>query len=536
MAAAPGGSAQPAGPGPRLGFSTADSGVGMSGLNPGPAVPMKDHDAIKLFVGQIPRGLDEQDLKPLFEEFGRIYELTVLKDRLTGLHKGCAFLTYCARDSALKAQSALHEQKTLPGMNRPIQVKPAASEGRGGLDDQISQFLPAPYYIFRREKAYVPSLAEQLGLYNLLECGGMISAHCKVQLSSLQEDRKLFVGMLGKQQGEEDVRRLFQPFGHIEECTVLRSPDGTSKGCAFVKFGSQGEAQAAIQGLHGSRTMAGASSSLVVKLADTDRERALRRMQQMAGHLGAFHPAPLPLGACGAYTTAILQHQAALLAAAQGPGLGPVAAVAAQMQHVAAFSLVAAPLLPAAAANSPPGSGPGTLPGLPAPIGVNGFGPLTPQTNGQPGSDTLYNNGLSPYPAQSPGVADPLQQAYAGMHHYAAAYPSAYAPVSTAFPQQPSALPQQQREGPEGCNLFIYHLPQEFGDAELIQTFLPFGAVVSAKVFVDRATNQSKCFGFVSFDNPTSAQTAIQAMNGFQIGMKRLKVQLKRPKDANRPY
>ncbi|XP_054954470.2 beta-hexosaminidase subunit alpha isoform X9 [Pan paniscus] len=351
-----------------------------------------------------------------------------------------------------------------------------------------------------------------------------------------REDRKLFVGMLGKQQGEEDVRRLFQPFGHIEECTVLRSPDGTSKGCAFVKFGSQGEAQAAIQGLHGSRTMAGASSSLVVKLADTDRERALRRMQQMAGHLGAFHPAPLPLGACGAYTTAILQHQAALLAAAQGPGLGPVAAVAAQMQHVAAFSLVAAPLLPAAAANSPPGSGPGTLPGLPAPIGVNGFGPLTPQTNGQPGSDTLYNNGLSPYPAQSPGVADPLQQAYTGMHHYAAAYPSAYAPVSTAFPQQPSALPQQQREGPEGCNLFIYHLPQEFGDAELIQTFLPFGAVVSAKVFVDRATNQSKCFGFVSFDNPTSAQTAIQAMNGFQIGMKRLKVQLKRPKDANRPY
>jgi RNA recognition motif-containing protein len=40
----------------------------------------------------------------------------------------------------------------------------------------------------------------------------------------------------------------------------------------------------------------------------------------------------------------------------------------------------------------------------------------------------------------------------------------------------------------------------------------------------------------VSFDNPSSAQAAIQSMNGFQIGMKRLKVQLKRPKDANRPY
>ncbi|XP_076011825.1 CUGBP Elav-like family member 4 isoform X5 [Genypterus blacodes] len=408
---------------------------------------MKDHDAIKLFIGQIPRNLEEKDLKPLFEEFGKIYELTVLKDRFTGMHKGCAFLTYCARESALKAQSALHEQKTLPGMNRPIQVKPADSEGRG-------------------------------------------------------EDRKLFVGMLGKQQSEEDVRRLFETFGQIEECTVLRGPDGASKGCAFVKFSSHAEAQAAINSLHGGQTMPGASSSLVVKFADTDKERTLRRMHQMAGQLGIFSPMTIQFGAYGAYSHAMMQQQAALMAATQGSYLNPMAAIAAaQMQQMAAFN-------------------------------VNG----------------LVATPMTPSSAQSPTVTDPLQQAYAGVQHYAAAYPAAYAPISQAFPQQPTIIPQQQREGkseqarppkikgPEGCNLFIYHLPQEFGDAELMQMFLPFGNVISAKVFVDRATNQSKCFGFVSFDNPSSAQAAIQAMNGFQIGMKRLKVQLKRPKDANRPY
>ncbi|XP_026504295.1 CUGBP Elav-like family member 6 isoform X23 [Terrapene carolina triunguis] len=438
----------------------------MNGLSPGPAgIAMKDHDAIKLFVGQIPRNLEEGDLKPLFEEFGKIYELTVLKDRFTGMHKGCAFLTYCARDSALKAQSALHEQKTLPGMNRPIQVKPADSEGRG--------------------------------------------------------DRKLFVGMLGKQQSEDDVRRLFEPFGQIEECTILRGPDGASKGCAFVKYGSHGEAQAAINSLHGSQTMPGASSSLVVKFADTDKERTLRRMHQMAGQLGIFNPMTIQFGAYGAYTQAIMQQQAALMAAAQGTCLNPMAAIAAaQMQQMAAFNvsgLVAAPMTPSSGTSTPPGISTAPVPSIATPIGVNGFSPLPPQTNGQPASETIYTNGIHPYPAQSPTVADPLQQAYAGMQHYAGpAYPAAYAPISQAFPQQAPIIPQQQREGPEGCNLFIYHLPQEFGDAELMQMFLPFG--------------------FVSFDNPTSAQAAIQAMNGFQIGMKRLKVQLKRPKDANRPY
>ena len=42
--------------------------------------------------------------------------------------------------------------------------------------------------------------------------------------------------------------------------------------------------------------------------------------------------------------------------------------------------------------------------------------------------------------------------------------------------------------------------------------------------------------GFVSYDSPLSAQAAIQAMNGFQVAQKRLKVQLKRSKDASKPY
>ncbi|XP_051058103.1 CUGBP Elav-like family member 4 isoform X3 [Phodopus roborovskii] len=442
-----------------LGSSPGSAGH-MNGLSHSPGnpstIPMKDHDAIKLFIGQIPRNLDEKDLKPLFEEFGKIYELTVLKDRFTGMHKGCAFLTYCERESALKAQSALHEQKTLPGMNRPIQVKPADSESRGG-----SSCLRQP-----------PS-----------------------------QDRKLFVGMLNKQQSEDDVRRLFEAFGNIEECTILRGPDGNSKGCAFVKYSSHAEAQAAINALHGSQTMPGASSSLVVKFADTDKERTMRRMQQMAGQMGMFNPMAIPFGAYGAYAQALMQQQAALMASvAQGGYLNPMAAfAAAQMQQMAALNmngLAAAPMTPTSGGSTPPGITAPAVPSIPSPIGVNGFTGLPPQANGQPAAEAVFANGIHPYPAQSPTAADPLQQAYAGVQQYAGpAYPAAYGQISQAFPQPPPMIPQQQREGPEGCNLLIYHLPQEFGDAELMQMFLPFGNVISSKVFVDRATNQSKCFG-----------------------------------------
>ncbi|XP_075788877.1 CUGBP Elav-like family member 4 isoform X3 [Pelodiscus sinensis] len=477
----------------------------MNGLTHSPGnpatIPMKDHDAIKLFIGQIPRNLDEKDLKPLFEEFGKIYELTVLKDRFTGMHKGCAFLTYCERESALKAQSALHEQKTLPGMNRPIQVKPADSESRGDT-----------------EKERWTWHGIQLKPSTILPFSGLTS----LIAASTMCDRKLFVGMLNKQQSEDDVRRLFEAFGNIEECTILRGPDGNSKGCAFVKYSSHAEAQAAINALHGSQTMPGASSSLVVKFADTDKERTMRRMQQMAGQMGMFNPMAIQFGAYGAYAQALMQQQAAIMASvAQGGYLNPMAAfAAAQMQQMAALNmngLAAAPMTPTSGGSTPPGITAPAVPSIPSPIGVNGFTGLPPQANGQPAAEAVFANGIHPYPAQSPTAADPLQQAYAGVQQYAGpAYPAAYGQISQAFPQPPPMIPQQQREGPEGCNLFIYHLPQEFGDAELMQMFLPFG--------------------FVSFDNPASAQAAIQAMNGFQIGMKRLKVQLKRPKDANRPY
>ena len=90
------------------------------------------------------------------------------------------------------------------------------------------------------------------------------------------------------------------------------------------------------------------------------------------------------------------------------------------------------------------------------------------------------------------------------------------------------------QEGPEGANLFVYHLPHEMTDSDLTTLFVPYGTILSAKVYVDKQTGESKGFGFVSFNSFEAAQEAIKHMNGFQIDSKRLKVQVKKKRVGER--
>ncbi|XP_019634376.1 PREDICTED: CUGBP Elav-like family member 2 isoform X17 [Branchiostoma belcheri] len=527
-----------------------------------------DTDTIKMFVGQIPRSMDEKDLRQMFEEFGPVYQLNVLRDRATGQSRGCCFVTFYRRKDAIAAQNALHNLKTMPGMSHPIQMKPANNENRNA------------------------------------------NGECPV------EERKLFVGMVSKKCNESDVRIMFAPYGTIEECTVLRDQNGQSRGCAFVTFSTRASALNAIKALHQSQTMEGCSSPLVVKFADTQKDKEQKRLQQLNAQawsqmnalasLAALNPQYLAsavkpnidnqmtslssqyLGSLGfnsvsddhrhifASSPSLLQqaalgNQAAfnqqltagdirqLYTPTTGSSTGGDIRQLYTTTGTSSGGSYSSSSSPWDGSNLGGNTNTSALSGLGALAGLQGLG--TPNSTlglqaltGLSGMGSLNGTLGAATALTASGTAgngvDPLSQAYSGIQQFAgmeprqsnvgqnlATFPNGYGTAgqlgATAAGKQKEG---EQQQGPEGANLFIYHLPQEFGDQDLMQTFMPFGNVISAKVFIDKQTNLSKCFGFVSYDNPVAAQAAIQAMNGFQIGMKRLKVQLKRPKDANKPY
>ena len=71
-----------------------NSSSGSTGVNNS---EQPDPDFIKMFVGQIPRSMDENDLRKMFEEFGRVHQINVLRDKVTGQSKGRASVRYACR-------------------------------------------------------------------------------------------------------------------------------------------------------------------------------------------------------------------------------------------------------------------------------------------------------------------------------------------------------------------------------------------------------------------------------------------------------
>lgn len=416
---------------------------------------------VKLFVGRLPRTIDEATLTPLFSPFGRVMETVIIRDKASGVHKGSAFIKMASITEADAAVRALHNVKVLDPQFGPIQVKYANGE------------------------------PERLGL-------SVDSAQAGQDLG------KLFVGSVARNMTEQDVRQIFEPYGKIEEVVVLKDP-GTkqSRGCAFVKFAYKEQALQAIKALHGVVTTPGSSRPLEVKFAENRRAAPATSSSALSS-----------FPASGVMATAAVRGNgtsADLLSQQQQPphsNLNPRSAGG----WTEYFTADGRAYYHNAATNTTHWTKPPEFDRLASRLAAS-----VPQA---PGVATSHC-ASSVFGVPSGGQSSVLGS-YAGSPNVS----------SLAGPDSSSASGgdgsgHTEIAGPPGANVFVFHIPNEWTQNDLIAHFSPFGPVVSCYIASDRVTGRNKGYGFVSYNNIHSAANAVLGMNGYLVGTKRLKVSIK---------
>jgi len=84
-------------------------------------------------------------------------------------------------------------------------------------------------------------------------------------------------------------------------------------------------------------------------------------------------------------------------------------------------------------------------------------------------------------------------------------------------------------------NLFVGGLAYKVTDDELNEFFSTVGTVTSAKVIVDKYSNQSKGFGFVEMSSEEEAKKAVEELNGKELEGRPIAVSEARPREDRKP-
>ncbi len=83
--------------------------------------------------------------------------------------------------------------------------------------------------------------------------------------------------------------------------------------------------------------------------------------------------------------------------------------------------------------------------------------------------------------------------------------------------------------------LFVGNLPWSATNDDLQQAFSQHGAVTSATILTDKMTGRSRGFGFVEMENDAEAEAAIAALNGTDMGGRKIIVNEARPMTERPP-
>ncbi|XP_073952148.1 synaptotagmin binding cytoplasmic RNA interacting protein isoform X7 [Choristoneura fumiferana] len=330
----------------------------------------------EVFCGKIPKDMYEDELIPLFERCGAIWDLRLMMDPMTGANRGYAFVTFTSRDATLRAVQELDNHEIKPGKTLRIKVSVPnlrlfvgnipKSKGKeeileefgkltAGLVEVIIYSSPDDkkknrgFCFLEYESHKAASLAKRrLGTGRIKgECCQVWGCDIIVDWADPQEEpdehtmskvKVLYVRNLTQEITEEALKEQFERFGAVERVKKI-------KDYAFVHFEERDCAVKAMQDLDG-KELGGARLEVSLAKPPSDKKKKEeilrareRRMMQMIHGRGGFdwcscspvhgamrgrtpQPQPRPPCARGDYGGWVMSWDGRAMGAARGGGRG----------------------------------------------------------------------------------------------------------------------------------------------------------------------------------------------------------------------
>lgn len=348
-------------------------------------------------------------------------------------------------------------------------------------------------------------------------------------------DIKLFIARIPKTYEEPDIRKIFEEYGEVKDAAVIRDKvTNAHKSCAFVRMVSISQADAAIKGLNNTFVVDATLGPLLVKYAAGETERL--GFTSLVGEPGnndaKLFVGSIPKTADEAFLRELFEPYGTvedifIMKDQNGGGKG-CAFIKMAYKEQALYAIRSL-------------DGTKQLEGCFRPIEVRFAETKANKQQTPMQSHIAAGHGRMPvvqppYPVPSPSQVRQvgIWREYISPEGKPYFYNEQTGHTQWEKPPEFDAMlgTQQGQNGPPGSNLFIFHIPNDWTQYELVRTFSQYGKVISSRIATDKNTGKHKGYAFVSYDNPESANQAIQHLNGFTIMGKRLKVSLKKGEEV----
>ncbi|KAB0802321.1 hypothetical protein PPYR_04507 [Photinus pyralis] len=276
----------------------------------------------EVFCGKIPKDMYEDELIPLFEECGVIWDLRLMMDPMTGTNRGYAFVTFTTRDAAQSAVQKLDNYEIKPGKTLKINISVPnlrlfvgnipKSKGKEEILDEFGKLTAGlmeviiysspddkkknrGFCFLEYESHKAASLAKRrlgTGRIKVWGCDIIVDwadPQEEPDEQTMSKVKVLYVRNLTQEISEEKLKETFENFGKVERVKKI-------KDYAFIHFEERDHAIKAMEDLDG-KEMGGSHIEVSLAKPPSDKKKKEeilrareRRMMQMMQVRGGMMP------------------------------------------------------------------------------------------------------------------------------------------------------------------------------------------------------------------------------------------------------